>query len=748
MKHVQITVRPDQRLFPTAPSLYGIFIEEINHAGDGGLLAELVQNRRFRDSELPPRCHWRDSTLTSPSGWTSPFPSRPGSVPGWTWSGVSECPWTLGIDGLTVRVSTGAPVQLVNEGFWGIPLLQGAEYRFRYRFATALSGRFTVSLKDPEGRPLASADLEPGASTEGGVSLVCSETCDVATLVLNFSVPGVYTLDYVSLFPVATWKNRPEGLRRDLVQTLADLQPRFLRFPGGCFVEGFSIETASRWKKTLGDVRDRDGQWTLWHYRTTNGLGFHEYLQLAEDLAMEPLFVVNCGLTCQGRPGEQVPVDELDEWVQDMLDAVEYANGDPSSPWGSLRALAGHPEPFGLRWIEIGNENFGLPYNERYRIFFDALKSKYPKIETIFNVHWEVGTETKGLPVEIVDEHFYPDGEYLRLYHNLYDTYDRSGPKVYVGEYAQLAGNQGATLAGALNEAAFMTGMERNQDLVVLSSYAPLLAHVRHAVWNPDLIYFDGTSVRLTPSYHVQRLFGTHRGDFVVPLELSGPTQVFEARGQLTIESRFIEQTVDLALDGLSVSARDDEWGLSHWGSLDATKYTVSGRLRIGTSGVKIRFLDRGGLWDQQNYFQWELEPGESRLVHIGGWSRAKPVPSEPLSLDPHQWYDFEILVDSGNLRCLLGGRVVHDHRIPSIPVVFGVATSSPSTHEVIIKVVNTGVESVCLDWNSRCPFSKTPGRAIVLDAAGLREEVWESPASKPYVLGGQTLVIFRHCLL
>jgi len=703
-----VTIHTDRPRFPVAPHLYGLFIEEINRAGDGGLLAEQVRNRRFQDAEVPARCRVEGTNLISPTGWVSPFPEAPGSLPGWTVEGPASVKPVAG--GGAVLEASG-PCALVNAGFWGVNARPGPVYRLR-----VLADRLPASaeIRSAAGAVLASAPVIARGAGEGGADLEVPASDPEAVLVLRFAA-GTTALQWVSLVPSDTWRGRRDGLRADLVQTLAGLRPRFLRFPGGCFVEGFTMETASRWKETIGPVEDRRGQWTLWQYRTTNGLGFHEYLVLAEDLNMAPLFVVNCGLSCQGRPGETVALDALGPWIQDMLDAVEYANGPVDSPWGRRRAQAGHPEPFGLKWVEIGNENFGGPYWERYRIFEKALKDAYPDIQTIFNVHWEEGSDTRGLKADLIDEHFYPDGEYFRLYHDLYDGYDRRGPRVYLGEYAQTVDNAAGTLAGALNEAAFLTGVERNQDLVVLTSYAPLLAHVNHAVWNPDLIYFDGQKVYLTPSYYVQQLFGTHRGETVVEYQIEGPHDRFDPRGAAAIEARY----APLFSQFCAEPAGDEDpaagaalvvgpEGLVRRGRTDSRHSTVRVKLTVPAGGLKpeacarLRFLNRGPMWPLQNYFQWELDGGESRLVHINGWSRAQTGPTAVLPLVPGRTYDLEVTTDDGHLVCRLDGQVVHDHTIPAIPRLFTAVTLDRDGRELVVKLVNPGAEAADVSLDVR----------------------------------------------
>lgn len=715
----KVTIHADRKRFPVSRTLYGLFFEEINRAGDGGLYAELIRNRSFEDTVVPERCHVDNCTMHTPAGWTAPFDNA-NPITGWEWycpQGTeakmeldqsrplnSANPVSLRVD---IVSADGGPAAIINSGFWGIPVRAGARYELSFyaRKASAFDGSLEITLENAARTSVHSAGTVHITSTEWQkieLPLVSKETDSGAKLVISAKGSGTFWIDFVSLFPTQTFKDRKNGLRPDLVGMMQGLAPTFLRFPGGCFVEGFSIETAFRWKKTVGDLTERISHWTLWHYRSTNGLGYHEYLQMAEDLGLEMMFVVNCGLTCQGRPGELVPMDELDEWVQDMLDAIEYANGPATSKWGALRARNGHPEPFGLKYIEIGNENFGPEYNIRYKVFYDALKAVYPEIITVWNTHWEVGTETKGLPVEIVDEHFYADNEFYQLYHDMYDHYDRNGPKIYVGEYAMIVGNKNGTLQGALSEAAFMIGMERNQDIVVMSSYAPLFANIHHTVWEPNLIYFDGTRTYGTPSYYVQKLFGENRGDAVVESQVETECQTPSIHGGLglhqsqlgqiagisiTSEGETLLQLDELRSDSPSCQAFHDAlWiGDSAWQAYEATM-----NVKVGESGLKLRFLDRHQKWSEQNYFLWELDSnGDSRLVRIVGWSRVKLAPDAKINIAPDEEKQLRIVVGRERVECFLDGQLVHEHAYGAVPYLTSVTTLDKSKNELIVKLVN-----------------------------------------------------------
>jgi alpha-L-arabinofuranosidase len=361
-----------------------------------------------------------------------------------------------------------------------------------------------------------------------------------ARLVLLATAKGHVDLDVVSLFPEHTFKNRRNGLRADLAQMLADMHPAFLRFPGGCIVEGMDLPNRYQWKDTLGDIAERPQNWNRWQdairgqtapqYYQTYGLGFLEYFQFCEDLGCEPLPILNCGMACQFQSKQLVPLDQLDPFVQDALDLIEFANGELTTTWGAKRAALGHPAPFNLKLIGVGNEQWGEQYFERYSIFYKAIKAKYPGIRIVTGAgpgvdggeldRWKLAWDKfkNGTPADLVDEHYYRPPQWFLDNAARYDTQDRYGPKVFAGEFAAHDRNRRNTLRAALAEAAFMTGLVRNSDAVAMSSYAPLFAKAGAFQWAPDLIWFDNTRVYGSPSYYVQALFAKNRPDVALPI--------------------------------------------------------------------------------------------------------------------------------------------------------------------------------------------------------------------------------------
>lgn len=513
------------------PTMYGIFFEDINYAADGGLYGELVKNRSF---EFP------DALM----GWKAfgkfevkndgPFERCPHYV-------------VLGYSG-----HNDAATGLQNEGYFGIGIEKAEDYRFSV-WAKAVSGDATVevSLVDEstmdEHQEFATAKLKVSGNEWKKYELVLKPTKTVQKANLRLLLKGKNSvaLEHVSLFPKHTFKDRDNGMRRDLAQALYDLHPGVFRFPGGCIVEGSSLEQRYQWKNSIGPVENRPLNGNRWlstfnyrlfpDYYQSYGLGFYEYFLLSEDIGAEPLPVLNVGMACQyqnwNNPKAHVPVDSLQPYIQDCLDLIEFANGDVNTTWGKKRAEMGHPAPFNLKFLAVGNEQWDNLYYERLRPFVKAIKAKYPNIKLIgtsgpdsegemFDKGWKAMKELKA---DLVDEHFYRD-EHWFLSHGLrYEGYDRKGPKVFAGEYAcHGKGKKWNHFETSLYEAAFMTDLERNADVVDMATYAPLFAHVDGWQWRPDMIWYDNTRMFKTVSYYVQQMYACNKGTNVLPLTMNG----------------------------------------------------------------------------------------------------------------------------------------------------------------------------------------------------------------------------------
>ncbi len=536
---VEIRVDVDRPGAAIQPTMWGVFYEDINFGADGGLYAELVKNRSFEFPE-------------SLAGWHVPAADASG-----TRVIVQRDPQRHAANAHFARVvSADGRAVLENEGFRGIGVKEGEVYDFSVDVRGGAGLLVSAELVAPSGLVLASAEVSSGASTTWAkreVSLTPSHTEARARLRLVFSGRGEIDVDFVSLFPRNTWKNRKGGLRADMVQALADMKPGFFRFPGGCIVEGSRLELRYQWKKTIGPVEERELLINRWNaefkhraapdYYQSFGVGFFEYFLLCADIGAAPLPIINCGMACQFNSGELVPLDQLDPFIQDALDLIEFANGPVTSEWGAKRAAMGHPEPFNLRHLGIGNEQWGPEYVERYARFAAVLREKHPEIQLVgaagpspederFHYLWK---ELPAHKVDIIDEHSYASPEWFFDQAKRYDYYDRNGPKVCMGEYAAHDRDIPFPPArnhwrAALAEAAFMTGMERNADVVHMAAYAPLFSHADAWQWAPDLIWVDNLSLVKTPSYHVQSLFALNRGDRVVPLQLGALSESEEKR--------------------------------------------------------------------------------------------------------------------------------------------------------------------------------------------------------------------------
>lgn len=518
------------------PTMYGIFFEDINFAADGGIYAELIKNRSFEFNE--PLTGWKQqNTQTLSHNLDSGFLT------------IYSDHLKTNKNYARITVHNDQKYLLENEGFRGIGIQQDARYDFSFNLEN-VSGNISAvkaNLVDENGNVISAVSVVIRGKGWQKYTAVFSpvKTVEKAKLQITFTGKGVVNMDMISLFPQDTWKGRKGGLRKDLVQKLSDLQPGFLRFPGGCIVEGRTLDERYQWKKTIGNVDDREYLINKWSsgfahrpapdYYQSFGLGFYEYFQLAEDLGAAPLPILSCGMACQFNTGELVHLEELNPYVQDALDLIEFANGDPTTKWGKIRAEMGHPKPFHLKYIGVGNEQWGEDYIERYRIFEKAIHDKYPDIRIIsgsgpspdgefFEFGWK---ELKKLNAQIVDEHYYNSPEWFIKNAGRYDNYDRSGPKVFAGEYAaQSVGvvkpDNKNNWQTALSEAAFMTGLERNADVVTMTSYAPLFAHADGWQWTPDLIWFNNLASFATPNYYVQKLFSNNKGTDLIRISENG----------------------------------------------------------------------------------------------------------------------------------------------------------------------------------------------------------------------------------
>jgi alpha-L-arabinofuranosidase len=507
---------------PIQSTMYGVFFEDINFGADGGLYGELIKNRSFEFNQ--PFVGWLIFGGVQVADKNPAFLRNPHYV---------QLNYSNQLSG------TG----LENEGFRGIGIRKGEKYNcsFYARTSAGKPLKLLMELISSNNEVIGSVECEAAAATWRPLqcSIEATVTDPKAKFRLTLITTGQLDLDHISLFPAKTWKNRPGGLRQDLTQALADLHPGVMRFPGGCVVEGNNIGTRYNWKNTLGKPENRPFNENRWNYEfkyrltpdyyQSYGLGFFEFFQLCEDIGAEPLPVLSCGLACQfSCKGDQckVPLDSIGSYVQSALDLIEFANGSATSTWGRIRAEMGHPTPFNMKFIAIGNEQWGPEYIERLPIFVKAIRSKYPNMRIIggsgpfaegkeFEYLWP---EMRKIGADLVDEHYYRSPRWFYSQAARYDNYDRKGPKVFAGEYAAHTTTRDNSFESALAEAAFMTGLERNADVVQMTSYAPLFAHYEAWQWRPNLIWYDNLQVVKTPDYYVQQLYSTYKGDHTLPI--------------------------------------------------------------------------------------------------------------------------------------------------------------------------------------------------------------------------------------
>jgi alpha-N-arabinofuranosidase len=628
---VNLIVSADRPGVRISPTMWGIFFEDINFGADGGLYAELVKNRSF---EFPDAFEgWSKIQKQDAQGKLSIRDANPLELANPNY--------------LRIEVQKpGDGFGVSNEGFRGIGIRKGVKYYFSVYARSLLPGPMTLraELVGSDGKKLADAKL---ANIEGEwknycVLLTASGTDAKAKLNLLATAKGLVDVDMVSLFPedsAAKTQGSPQrpipGLRKDLVQMLADLKPAFLRFPGGCIVEGRDIDNRYQWKNTIGDINRRKLIISRWNnefdhrftpdYFQSFGLGFYEFFLLCEQIGAEPMPIINCGMACQFNTGQLVPMDKLQPYLQDALDLIDFANGPATTEWGKRRAEMGHPEPFNMKMLGVGNEQWGSQYIERYKVFAKALKEKDPNIKlitatgsdpTIFpNGPAEVKflwSELRKLKADIIDEHFYRNPDWFLENADLYDSYDRNSPRVFVGEYAA----QSVGVASpdnrnnwqcALSEAAFMTGLERNADLVVMSCYAPLFGQLDGWQWTPNLMWFDNLGVFGTANYYVQQMFSRNRGDRLLSVQVSGLPPMAGKKKALYVSSCLDEKNGEMILKAVNATAK----------TLDAA-IDLQGAGKVGPAAKAI-VLTTGKMTDENSLKNpKKVSPKESTLTLSG----------------------------------------------------------------------------------------------------------------------------------
>lgn len=753
----ELTIDASKLENPVSPTLHGAFFEEISNAGDGGLYAELIRNRGFEDAALPPGNTLKDGFLIPKR--TPHFGMRDGGISDWKmpWTVSSEYPgWSMvnSADGdLSIALSTehslnnatahnlkivivnpGKKVGVANTGYWGINAVKGKDYLLSFYLWTdgnyggakvkaGLYSKNDVVLNDHS----FSISKKPGW-IKYSCMLTPQQTNADAHFELTFNQKGTVYLDFVSLFPRNTFKNRPNGLRADLAQDIAALHPAFIRWPGGCFVEGMNIQSSFNWKNSIGPIEQRPETYSPWGYWSTDGFGFDEYLRFCEDIGAKGLFVANVGVSCEMRSGTFASDDSVQFYIQNALDAIEYAIGPATSKWGKLRAKNGHPKPYPLAYIELGNEQSGPRYARRYNWFYEAIHKKYPQIHIIASMGLgDVNRYTLDSMqhVEIADEHAYKPAFWAMNNYHHFDNYKREGYKVYVGEYATNSGVGQGDMNATLSDAVYILSMERNGDLVSMSSYAPLLANINNEDWPVNLINFDASRSFARISYYMIQMMTKNRADVNVYSNLKLQQNASEERpmfeggvGLATWDTQTEYKDLSVIQHGKTVYHSNflknpEEWSKvrGSWKVQDSSlaevangaqtlAYLKNKKFDIYTLKIKARKLSGTNAFIIP--FAMKNEKAFMR-AHIGSWVNshctfesvtngddvADLITQRPLHtpIKTGEWYDIRLEVMNDSIACYLDDKLIMTYKEPR--KFFAIAGKEEKSGDIIVKLVN-----------------------------------------------------------
>lgn len=744
----QLTVKVDQPGVKISPMLHGLMTEEINFSYDGGLYGELIRNRIFKDSTTEP-VRWKVINSDGANGTIELDTNDPVNTKALTTS--------LRLD--IANVDAGQRVGVANEGYWGIPVKPNTTYRasFYAKGSDDFKGPLTVDIESNEGTVAAKATVPEitNAWKKYEVKLTTGHVAESAStrFVISAGSKGSVWFNLVSLFP-PTFNDRPNGNRIDIMNLLKEMNPKFLRFPGGNYLEGSNFQNRFNWKTTIGPLEERPGHNSPWRYRSTDGMGLLEFLNWCEDLKMEPLLAVFAGFTLNGT--YVATGDQLKPLVQDALDEIEYVTGDVSTTWGTRRAKDGHPEPFKLQYVEVGNEDNlgggGRTYEERFAAFYDGIKAKYPNLKVISTYR------VKNRDADVVDDHFYRSARQMERDTHHYDVGKppRSGPKVFVGEWATREGSPTPNMNAALGDASWMIGMERNSDLVLMHAYAPLFVNVNPGgmQWMTDLIGYNTLTSYGSPAYYAQVMFSQNLGNTVLPVELTPPTSavadVIEPHGGIGLatwdtvseykdikvtngdkvlyESDFTAGTTGWrptrgsswqVFDGAYRQTASGTDRRASYGAPDWTDYTLTLKARKISGNEGFMIMVHGV--DNDNYVWW----------NIGGWGntqtalevtqdgeRVRLGEQVPVKIETDRWYDIRIEIKGRDIKCYLDDKLVSQgtqSALPPPPLVFATASRVDNSGRVIVKFVNAQATPATMDVHLQGVEKVTSGTADVL---------------------------------
>ncbi|SFW74042.1 alpha-L-arabinofuranosidase C-terminal domain-containing protein [Chitinophaga sancti] len=786
----EITIKNNVPGSAVPATLHGIFFEEISHAGEGGLYAEMIQNRGFEESRIPAGTRLVNGMLEAPpTEWKMEWPYK-SEWPAWTvsvsgeeestaasFSGSAHSsgmqrasqPATLkdgrnsGIASLSTdhplspasphSLRLQSPAVLSNEGFWGIAVKAGESYQLSF-YLRGYKGSVAARLKEGD-RILDTRNfLAPGGDWKKYECVfVPGSTASNAKLVLEFKDKGTAYIDFVSLFPTKTFHNRPNGLRNDIATLIDSLHPSFVRWPGGCFVEGITIESAPNWKNTIGKLEDRPGTFSPWGYWSSDGFGYHEYLQFCEDIHADALFVFNAGTSCEYRSGTSVPDSLLAPYIQDALDAIAYATDPVSSKWGALRAENGHPAPFPLKYVEVGNEQHGPVYARRYNLFYDAIHAKYPAIIILASMGIsDVNRHTLDSMkhVQRVDEHAYKDAYWSMRNFDHFDKYKRGDWDMYVGEYATNSGVGTGNMQAAVSDAIYVLSMEKNADLVKMSSYAPLLVNEHDVDWPVNLIHFDAARNYARISYYAIKLLADNKADYNIPSTL----RISADHDQALFPGGIGLGTWDTEAEFKDIKVNGQAYPLSEWAFPRGAWKVSDGVIAQTAEGAQQLAVLKGHTFDTYtlelkarktggvNAFMIPFAVLDSNTylrAHIGsywnshcvfesvtnGYEVAGITDQKNLHpLETGRWYDVKLAVGKDTVKCYLNDTLIMTY-IP--PQQFYSIAGKAANGDIIVKAVNGYPTSVLTDLKL-----ETGGRHMLsistISADGGAENSMETP--------------------
>ena len=774
----RIKIKTENKRTDASRELYGIFFEDINRAGDGGLYPELLRNRTFEDSLLPEGIRTEDGgySFVTDSGWKDEFnkgeglsrwvrenAAMPTEIPAWyAENAVIKLDRTMTLNqnrSVSMKVSFEPGGYVYNTGFCGICQKSGAAYRLTV-FAAADKDTSLRFAAESDGHTVGSANLslKSGGFRKCELTYTASADTAHARFVIHSDSICSINIGFISLMPADTYLSH--GLRTDLMEKLKALRPGFVRFPGGCIVEGITPGTIMTFKDTTGPVWERPGRLLMWHYRSSTGLGFHEYLQMCEDLGAEPIYVCNCGMTCQARNSVSLSGDAQEEIIQDTLNAIAYAVEPSDSFWGKKRAEAGHPAPFVFRYIEIGNENWGSDYEVRYEMCRKAIHEKYPEILFIANAH----IEKDGYIADYVDEHYYETAESFAETSDRFDAYDRKGPKILLGEVSVVRGYLGQ-LYGALGEAALLTGIEKNQDIVSFVAYAPLLENIHYNAWRPNLIRFDNKDSIGTPSYHVWKLFGNNRTSDVIETEvetgreyrpLKGMGSIIGSYGLKFRKAQWNGKPAEVSHELMGTVREGDGYfvlsdptkeqldeSLMLWGADPSRAFAVFGSENVYEGDFSVEIKAEKGIDFEIGMFssrapkgvyipdethpprdfnpesvqplRWSVSNGRSRVMQPASPENIPISPEIGVDIIQDRFNEFRYSVIGHKVRLFINGRLVHEIGLPSFPSIFAAAGNSDAgTGEVVLKIVNMSSESDSINIITDCCICPDYGVSVI----------------------------------